>query len=151
MRLRTLLEKVPAPSGLSAKARSSLVLGATLAVALILAIALTVLFGEILEAVTEEDGVAVWDRPVLDWVLGIRNPGLTAFVSWFSNTGGPLWQPIIAGFIILVLSWRWRDLTPLILTGLAAGGSLLITVVGKNVIGRARPPLADRSRRMRAP
>lgn len=119
------------------------VLITTLVVALGVAIGLTHLFGEIFEQVAEKDGIAAWDRPLLNWSIGARSPALTAFVAWYSNTGGPVWQPIITGLIVLVLAWRWRDPTPVILTLIAVGGSLLITVVGKNYIGRARPPASD--------
>ncbi|MDO5675924.1 MAG: phosphatase PAP2 family protein [Propionibacteriaceae bacterium] len=147
MRLPTVLEKLPLvsriPRDLSDKAKAALVLSATLAVALGAAIALTHLFGEILEAVGEKDGVAAWDRPVLDWVLSIRTDAVNSFVAWYSNTGGPIWQPILTGIVVLLLCWQWRDITPLILTLIAAGGSLLITVLGKRIIGRARPPLEE--------
>lgn len=118
-------------------------LGTILVAALGAAIALTALFGEILEAVAQEDGIAMWDRPVLDWVLSIRSEALTQVVAWFSATGGPVWQPIVTGAVVLLLSWRWRDWTPLVLTLIAVGGSLLITVLGKQVIGRARPPFEE--------
>jgi undecaprenyl-diphosphatase len=36
---------------------------------------------------------------------------------------------------------RWRSWTPLVLTLIAAAGSLAMTVTGKELIGRARPPL----------
>ncbi|MBB1483139.1 phosphatase PAP2 family protein [Tessaracoccus sp. MC1865] len=125
------------------KAKASALLGTTLVVALLAAIGLTELFGEILESVGDRDGVAAWDRPALDWALAARTPGFTSFVAWYSNTGGPLWQPIITGVVVAFLCWRWRDITPLILTVIAVGGSLLITVLGKNYIGRARPPIAE--------
>ncbi|MHA7861689.1 phosphatase PAP2 family protein [Tessaracoccus sp. Y36] len=125
------------------KAKASALLGTTLVVALLAAIGLTELFGEILESVGDRDGVAAWDRPAPDWALAARTPGLTSFVAWYSNTGGPLWQPIITGVVVAFLCWRWRDITPLILNVIAVGGSLLITVLGKNYIGRARPPIAE--------
>ena len=37
----------------------------------------------------------------------------------------------------------WRSRTPLILMLIAVAGSLLLTTVGKQVIGRVRPPLVD--------
>ncbi|MBB1510437.1 phosphatase PAP2 family protein [Tessaracoccus sp. MC1756] len=127
----------------SVKAKASLLLGGTLAVALVAAIVLTELFGEIMESIADNDGVAAWDRPVLDWALAARTPGFTSFVAWYSNTGGPFWQPVVTGVVVAFLSWRWRDITPLILTVIAVGGSLLITILGKNYIGRARPPIAE--------
>ncbi|GAA4898826.1 hypothetical protein GCM10025789_16010 [Tessaracoccus lubricantis] len=45
--------------------------------------------------------------------------------------------------MVAFLSWRWRDITPLVLTAIAVGGSLLITVLGKHYIGRARPPVEE--------
>jgi undecaprenyl-diphosphatase len=41
------------------------------------------------------------------------------------------------------MSVRWRSWTPLIVIGVGAAGSLLMTVAGKDLVGRARPPLAD--------
>lgn len=128
---------------LTEKSRTGVILALILGVALAITIGLTEAFGEILESVADEDGIAVWDRPVLDWAINARTPGLTAFVAWYSNTGGPLWQPIITGLVVILLSWRWRDVTPLVLMLIATAGSLLITVVGKRFIGRARPPIED--------
>ena len=99
--------------------------------------------GEILEAVNENDGLATWDRPVLDWAIANRAPGLTDAVLWFTHTGGPIWQPIIFFGLAGLLAWRWRDWTPLVLVALAEGGALAIAEVGKDVIGRARPPESD--------
>lgn len=115
------------------------------ALALILGLALVLVngAGEILEAVNEQEGMALWDRPVLDWAITSRTPGLTAAVLWFTHTGGPVWQPIIFFGVAALLAWRWRDWTPLVLVALAEGGALLIAEVGKGVIGRARPPESD--------
>ena len=119
------------------------VLGATLAACLLLSIAAVNIAGEVFESVTEADGISLVDRPVLDWAISQRTPALTAFVAWYSNTGGPLWQPVVTGLVVIFLAWRWRDPTPVVLTLIAAGGSLLMTVFGKGVGGRARPPLVD--------
>lgn len=101
------------------------------------------LAGEILEAVGESDGVALWDRPVLDWAVQQRTPGLTGFMAWFTNTGGPIWQPIIMAAVALFLWWRWRDVTPLVLVVITELGALAISQSAKRVVNRARPPLAD--------
>ena len=60
-----------------------------------------------------------------------------------NNSGGPIWQPIIFFGLAGLLAWRWRDWTPLVLVALAEGGALAIAEVGKDVIGRARPPESD--------
>lgn len=50
---------------------------------------------------------------------------------------------IIAATITIVMAWRWRSRTPVILMVSAVAGSLTFTSVGKAIVGRARPPLAD--------
>lgn len=99
--------------------------------------------GEILEAVDAQGGIALWDRPALDWAIAHRTPALTTALLWFTHTGGPVWQPIIFLGLAVLLSWRWRSWTPLVLIVLAEGGALLIAQVGKDAIGRIRPPTTD--------
>lgn len=96
---------------------------------------------EVLESVSEGDGLAAWDRPVLNWAVSMRTPAADSVIAWYSNTGGPLWQPIITLAVVAFLCWRYRSLRPLLLTAIAAGGSLAMTVVGKRAVGRVRPPL----------
>lgn len=116
-------------------------------VALAVALGLVVLLAygaeEILDAVSGHDGIALWDRPVLNWAVSARSPGLTQAALWFTHSGGVPWQPSIMGVIIAVMCLRWRDWTPLALWLIAEGGAAAITLVGKNTIGRPRPPLAD--------
>jgi undecaprenyl-diphosphatase len=50
---------------------------------------------------------------------------------------------LIASAITLLIVWRWRSPTPLILMIIAVAGSLTFTRVGKAIVGRARPPLSD--------
>lgn len=99
--------------------------------------------GEILESIGDEEGIALWDRPVLDWAIGLRNPTLTAAMLWFTDTGGPIWQPIILAVVSLVLWWRWRDPTPVVLVLVVQVVAILTSLTAKNVIGRARPPQMD--------
>ncbi len=99
--------------------------------------------GEIYEATAEADGIALVDQPVLEWILSIRTPTADSAIAFYSNTGGPLMQPILTAIVALFLAWRWRSKTPIVLTVLAAAGSLLLTVVGKTMTGRTRPPLVD--------
>ena len=99
--------------------------------------------GQILEAVGEGDGIALWDRPVLDWAVQQRTPVLTATLLWFTTTGGPLWQPIIMLSIALLLWWRWRDPTPMLLILATEVGAVAISAAAKRVVNRARPPTID--------
>jgi membrane-associated phospholipid phosphatase len=95
------------------------------------------------DAVAEKDGVAAWDQPVLDAMLRLRSPGLNQAVTAFTDLGGPVLLPVLgtAG-ALLVARWR-RSWMPVLLTAVAVAGSLTMTVVGKAVVGRVRPPLAE--------
>ncbi len=83
------------------------------------------------------------DRPVLDRAIGLRSARLDRALTGFTHLGGPTGMTIIASMITLLMLWRWRSRTPLILMITTVAGSLLITVVGKAVVGRSRPPVAD--------
>jgi len=50
---------------------------------------------------------------------------------------------VLATVVTVVLALLWRSRTPLVLMVIAVAGSLSMTTVGKAVVGRARPPLAD--------
>ncbi|MGW6173613.1 phosphatase PAP2 family protein [Arthrobacter sp. NPDC055138] len=115
----------------------------TLAAGALVAVLLTVASTEIYEAVTEGDGVAELDRPALDAAESLRSPWLNTAVTAFTNIGGPIGMPVIAVLVLVILTFRRRSWTPAILMLTAAGGSLLMTVVAKQFIGRARPALAD--------
>ncbi|RMB57505.1 phosphatase PAP2 family protein [Tessaracoccus antarcticus] len=95
---------------------------------------------EIYEAVTERDGLSLLDQPVLDYMVGIRQPWLNTVVGAFTQIGGPVGSPIIALIIVVWLCLRWRSWLPATLMVAAALGSLSVTIVGKNYIDRVRPP-----------
>lgn len=111
--------------------------------AFVLVALLANLTDEILEAVSDHNGIAGWDRPVLDWAIASRTPGLTQAAQWFTNSGGAPWEPIILLSVAGLLAWRWRDWTPVVLAVISVGGAMAITVVGKTAIGRPRPPISD--------
>lgn len=102
--------------------------------------------GEVYEGVVDNDGPTTLDRPVLDAMVGVRNPTLDGAMTAFTNVGGPVGMPLLALAAIGVITWRRRRRpgrwTPLVLTLVAAAGSLVMTVVGKDLVGRARPPAA---------
>ena len=115
----------------------------TLAAGLIPALLLALVAGGVYEAVAEEDGVAALDHPVLAAAKSLRSPGLDTALTWFTNLGGTIGLPLLAAAAVALLC-RWqRSWTPLILTASAAAGSLLMTIAGKALVGRARPPLSD--------
>ena len=116
------------------------VLWSAVGVAAVVAVSGFWLAGEVLESVTDRDGLAMWDRPILDWMIAARTPTSDAVIAWYSNAGGPLWAPIVTGVVVAFLCWRYRSVRPLILTVIAAGGALAMTVLGKRAVGRVRPP-----------
>lgn len=95
------------------------------------------------DAVAEKDGISGLDRPVLDQVIAWRTPLANQLFTVFTHLGGPLYMTVIAGAVTLLMVWRWRSLTPLILMIIAVAGSLSFTNVGKAIVGRPRPPLTD--------
>tara|TARA_R110002020_G_scaffold14731_18_gene52399 strand:+ start:467 stop:1360 length:894 start_codon:yes stop_codon:yes gene_type:complete len=115
----------------------------SLAVGLAIAFALSVVAVEVYDAVTDEDGVAGLDRPLLDLSLQFRNPTTDAVITAITDIAGTIGMPIIAISAMLILGIRRRSWTPVILITVAAAGSLLMTVAGKELIGRERPPLID--------
>ncbi len=93
------------------------------------------------ESVAENDGLAALDRPVLDQAVAWRSPGLDTAVTVFTDLGGPVGMPILAAGLTLAIAWLWRRWTPVVLMLIAATGSLALTALGKDLIGRARPPV----------
>lgn len=92
------------------------------------------------EAVVGRDGITVIDHPVLDAAVSLRSPGLDSAVTAFTDVGGPVGMPILSLITVAIITWRRRRWTPLVLTLIAAAGSLAMTIAGKDFVDRARPP-----------
>ncbi|MEO5609806.1 MAG: phosphatase PAP2 family protein [Ornithinibacter sp.] len=103
-------------------------------------VGLTSLTAEVYESVVEADGLAGLDQPVLDAAIGWRNAGLDHAVTFYTDVGGPIGMPVLAALATIAMVWRWRSRTPLVLMVIAVAGSLAMTITGKELIGRARPP-----------
>ena len=100
-------------------------------------------FAEVYEAVTNNNGIAGFDQPVLDAMVASRTPALTVIVNAFTMTGGPIGMPIIGVVVTGILVRVSRTVRPLILSLVAGGGSLAMTLAIKWLVGRSRPPLAE--------
>ena len=124
----------PVARGLSLLA---VVLGGALITALIASL------DETYENVQAGNGVAAFDRPVLDWMVAHRTPALDSVVTAFTNLGSATWMPVIATIVTVLLAWRWRRWTPVVLMVVATLGSLVMTRAGKVLTARARPPQVD--------
>lgn len=109
----------------------------------LLCLLLTQVSAEVYESVKEGDALASIDRPTLDLMLRRRSPGLDQWITWFTDLGGPVLAPAIAAVVMAFLAWRWRSWTPVVLMVIAGAGSLAMTIAGKDLVGRLRPPLAD--------
>lgn len=111
------------------------------AVSLSLALTLVDVTHEVYEAVIGRDGVTALDQPALDLALQWRSPGLDHAVTLFTDIGGPIGMPILAVVVALTLAALQRAWTPIVVMLVAAVGALLMTIVGKGLVGRARPAL----------
>ncbi|MDY1005211.1 phosphatase PAP2 family protein [Curtobacterium sp. CFBP9011] len=115
----------------------------TLLVGIGIAALATWVASEVYDAVRESDDVAVLDRPVLDWMIAHRTPALDQGVTWWTDIAGTIGMPIVAVLFLVGLTIQRRAWTPLVLLVAASAGSLAMTIAGKDLIGRARPPLSD--------
>ena len=106
----------------------------------VLAVLATVASAELYDGVEEREGLSVLDRPVLDWVVTWRTPGLDDAVTAYTDLGSTRFMVPLVLVAAGLLWWWWRRPTPAILLAIAAAGSLLMTVVGKHLVGRVRPP-----------
>ncbi len=133
----------------SAVQRISRLLGAHGALVLILAagaalaVSLAAVFAEVYESVVEADGVAGLDHPVLDGAKTLRSPVLDTLITGYTDVGGTVGMPVLALAIMIGLALKRRSMTPVILMLVAGLGSLLMTIAGKELVGRTRPDLAD--------
>ena len=96
---------------------------------------------EIYEDVKGSDGLSNLDVPALNLAVSLRTPQNVALGQFFTDLGGALKLAIITAAIVTIMVVRWRSWTPLVLMAIGASGSLLMTAVGKQLVGRARPPL----------
>lgn len=116
---------------------------AILAIGAVAVFLLAFLVSRVYDAVTEHDGIASLDRPVLQLAKGMRSPALDGVASTVAYGFGPVGMPILAVLVMLLLALRRRSWTPVILIAAAGIGSLLMTIAGKDIIGRHRPSRAD--------
>ena len=115
----------------------------TLAIGAALAVSLTAVFAQVYESVVEADGVAGLDHPVLAAAKSVRSPALDVITTGYTDVGGTIGMPLLALAVMTTLALRRRSWTPVILIVIAGAGSLLMTIAGKSLVGRTRPPLSD--------
>lgn len=83
------------------------------------------------------------DRPVSEWFHGLREEPLTTGAVVITHAGGSAVMWVLAILACGGLLWRGRRADAALVAGVGAASAVLVPVA-KNVIGRARPPVADR-------
>ena len=111
----------------------------TMAVGGTLIVAMALFGAEVYSDVVDDEGLASLDIPALDYSQSLRNPGLDAFVTGFTNIGGGIGMPILATILTAWLTFLSRSWRPLLLVGGAAAVSTAATTLGKRLVGRTRP------------
>lgn len=119
---------------------SNVALLLTAGIGLALVWGFTAVTAEVYENVVERDGISVIDQPVLDAAVGARTPFRSELATDFTDLGGPVAMPIITVVVAVGLALAWRRWTPVVLMAIASLGSLAMTVSGKQLTARARPP-----------
>ena len=107
---------------------------------LVLVGTLTYASAEVYEAVTEGNGISSLDHPAMRAAVDLRGPALTWLATALTLAGGRLGVPLLALLAMAAVTWRLRDATAAVLLVGALTGSLLLTVLGKHLVGRVRPP-----------
>ncbi len=104
---------------------------------------LTAMVFAITGSVLGRDGITAIDQPGTDWVIQRRAGLVTPVAIGVSDLGGTLAMTALAVLLCLVLVWR-RRWPEAVLAGVATAGAGVLVVVGKHLVGRSRPPEADR-------
>ncbi len=115
----------------------------TLLIGLALTAALTIAVAGTYDSVVEGDGVTGVDQPALHLAMAHRGAALNTAVTAYTDIGGPVGMPVLAALTAAGLALLWRRWTPVTLIVTTMLGSLALTVAGKVLVGRPRPPLAD--------
>jgi membrane-associated phospholipid phosphatase len=104
-----------------------------------LVVTMALLGAEVYANVVDDKGLADLDLPALELSQQLRNPGLDSAVTAFTNVGGGIGMPILAGILTGWLTFLSRTWRPIILVAGAAAVSTTATTFGKQLVGRTRP------------
>lgn len=97
------------------------------------------------DAASEGDGVTAPDRPVWSWFVEHRTTAWTTVMRLVTEIGGTAVVAGLALVVAAVLAWRRpeRRGDSLLIVIVAAGVGAMI-LISKPIVGRTRPPLAQR-------
>lgn len=99
--------------------------------------------GALADQVAEGDGLTSFDRPVWQWFVDHRTGFLTGLAKTVTTVGSTLSMGVLAGIAVIVLWVRGRRPDAVVIAVVALGAGLLVRV-GKTIVGRVRPPVAER-------
>ncbi|GAA2004426.1 phosphatase PAP2 family protein [Nakamurella flavida] len=99
--------------------------------------------GALADQVAEGDGLTSFDRPVWQWFVDHRTGFLTGVARTVTTVGSTLSMGVLAGVTVIVLWVRGRRPDAVVIAVVALGAGLLVRV-GKTIVGRVRPPVAER-------
>jgi undecaprenyl-diphosphatase len=134
----------PAPGAGHSGGRIARAVGAVPVIALFLVLVAAVASAsETYEQVQDGHGAAAFDEPVHTWFYEHRLPWLDIAGNWFTDLGGKVGMPVLALAVVLALARWWRTWTPVVVMVIATTGSVAMTVLGKTLTARARPPAAE--------
>ncbi|MBF4624541.1 phosphatase PAP2 family protein [Clavibacter sp. VKM Ac-2872] len=132
-----------AATGVATRVGPTGTFAAFLVLGLLVITAASSLFAGLYVAVVDDDSVALLDEPALHLAMDVRSPWLDTAVTVFTEAAGVYAVPIVGVAVVVALAIRRRQWVPVVLGITAGAGSLLTTEVGKELVGRDRPPRAD--------
>ncbi|WP_156426236.1 phosphatase PAP2 family protein [Nocardia jinanensis] len=106
-----------------------------------LAVVLFAVFAATTGYVVAGDATAHIDRPLHDWVLGRRAEPLTTAATVITHIGGSVVMWTLALLACAILLKRGAQADLLLVAGVGAASAMLVPAA-KQLIGRARPPVA---------
>lgn len=109
----------------------------------LLALVLFTVVAALTGAVVSGTASARVDRPVHEWVLGWRGEPLTTIATVVTHAGGSVAMWVLAILTCAYLLRRGRVADFALVAGVGAASAVLVRV-SKHVVGRQRPPVADR-------
>jgi undecaprenyl-diphosphatase len=92
--------------------------------------------------VLSHEGLAEEDAPVLGWLVRHRSGALTSLFEAISSTPLDGAAAVLGAGLVVFLAVRARSVRPVLVPGAAVAGAVLLSVLVKDAVGRARPATA---------
>ena len=109
----------------------------------LIAVGATFATTRIYDSVLGRRGIASLDEPALNLAKKLRSPIVNGAAAGIARLFGPIAMPILSIGAAAALAAHQRRRTPAIIMVAAGLGSLAMTITGKDIIHRHRPPRSD--------